>query len=311
VDLRVIISTDLNPNYLAFLPSAFAHWEKHGLQVTVALVVSSDDERKDSVVDAILSAVKVDIRVLTIDQDPSLPVDHAAKLARGFLATQFGDDVVTIVDIDYYLLWFDEWLAHLKCTPNNGLLTLGYNLYWGTKDEGKYPMYLGTAQSTTFAQFLNPERLTTFDAWIKKFRGIHVFDDHEDPYSEFGSFSDESLFRALLSRNNNAPPVVCVNRPMSWTRIDRQQEHPITLEEVCVSSDVFPNRPLSNCITYFTSALKIYEYLNISNPTRDADFVEALRVLKLQTRYWAKPEFEDIQSLYECVEARNIGLIKH
>ena len=73
----------------------------------------------DSVVQTIQSSMDVDIRVLKLDLDNNLPVGHAAKLARGFIATQFDMDVVTIVDIDYYLMWFDKWSAHLRCIPTD------------------------------------------------------------------------------------------------------------------------------------------------------------------------------------------------
>tara|TARA_B110000285_G_scaffold235601_1_gene318529 strand:- start:27833 stop:35488 length:7656 start_codon:yes stop_codon:yes gene_type:complete len=304
---RVVLSTDSNPNYLAFLPSAVAHWKKLGLEVTVGLVVLAEDTDTDKVVSAIKSAVNVDLRILTVDA--SLPVGHAAKLARGFLATQFGSDVVTIVDIDYYLLWFEEWSAHLDCTPIDGLLTRGYNMYRGRIEEGKYPMYLGTAQSKTFAKFLNPKGFTNYNDWLQQFRKIHVFDGMESPFGVYGTFSDESLFRALLSRGS--PPVILLDKPKSWRRIDRAQNHRVTTQEISQSSDVFPNRPLANCGTYFSRTLPVQKYLGILSPSRDADFIETLRALKLKNRDWAQKQYKKVQSLYKCNEAKSNGLNKN
>jgi hypothetical protein len=233
-------------------------------------------------------------------------VGHAAKLARGFLATQFGDDLVTIVDIDYYLLWFERWAAHLKCTPIDGLLTLGYNMYHGTESQGKYPMYLGTARSSTFARFLNPGQITIYDKWIRQFKGMRVFDDSESPYKEYGHFSDESLFRALLSKNS--PPVTWVNRPSSWKRIDRSKRHPVTKRELDKSSDVFPNRPLGDCSTYFFRTAPVLKYIGIWNASRDANFIERLQLLNLKSRDWGQKRYKDVKSLYECSEAKSHGL---
>ena len=299
---RIVISSDLNPNYLSFLPSAVSHWKKRGLEVSVALVVKSGDTTVNSVVKVIKTAVDVDIRVLTLATDNNVPTGHAAKIARGFLATQFDTDVVTIIDIDYYLLWFDQWAAHMSCTPEDGLLALGYNVYHGSKDEGKYPMYLGTARSTTFAKFLNPTHEKDFDKWIKQFKNIRVYDVHESPFGVYGTFSDESLFRALLSRIN--PPVVWVNRPNTWKRINRQHTWDVTNEEISKSSDVFPNRPLSNCNTYFTRAVPVYKYLGILNISRDADFIEKFIKMELKNRDWAQKKFTPIQSLYECAQLK-------
>ena len=143
---RVTLSSDTNGNYLTFLPSAIDHWRSYGLEPVVAVIASHNED-----VTAILSEIEpygVEIRVLRSPDDSSIPQGHAGKLARAFLATQYGDDLVTIVDIDFYLVWFNEWSSHLDCIPEDAVFGLGYNRYTGGKDEGKWPM------KTTFSRMM-------------------------------------------------------------------------------------------------------------------------------------------------------------
>lgn len=60
-------------------------------------------------------------------------------------------------------------------------------------------------------RFLNPDGLQ-FEAWFPTFRGVKVFDMKESPYATYGDFSDESLFRALLSGTPGIP-VIWVDTP--------------------------------------------------------------------------------------------------
>lgn len=288
---RVVLSSDTNPNYLAFLPSAVDHWKSHGVEPVVALVVGTDEN-----VDALVTSIQafVEVRILRLEKDPRLPKGHAAKLARGYLATQFGDDVVTIVDIDYYLIRFEEWAAHLACVPENGVLGLGYNRYSGTQDEGKFPMYLTTARSSTFARFLKPQ--PRFQTWVATFQQARVFDNKESPYGTYGSFSDESLFRVLLSQT--PVPVVWIDTPTTWKRIDRSERHPVTLRELSSASDVFPNRPLGDCSTYTTRLRPVHRALKIENPQRDTEFLESMT--KLQMRDWGESKYRAVASLKGC-----------
>ena len=175
------------------------------MEVSLGLVITeSEANYAKDIVKAIRESSDIDVHTLTIKSNGP-PKGHAAKLARAFMATKFGDDVVTIVDIDYYLLWFDKWSAHLQCTPQDGLMTLGYNMYVGGPDEGKYPMYLGTARSSTFAHFLNPTGITDFNMWLHEFKGSKVFDTKESPFNSWGIFPT-SLYSALFCITGQCAP---------------------------------------------------------------------------------------------------------
>eukprot|EP00911_Craspedida_sp_UC1_P001206 UC1_evm1s912 len=297
---RAIISSDSNPNYLAFVPSAAAHWRKLGAKVVLALVVDQGEDIALTL-KSLSTLDGVEVRVLEMPNDSSLPKGHAAKVARGFLSTQFdSNDVITIMDIDYYLLKYEEWRSHLKCVPSNSLLALGYNRYFGTKDEGKYPMYLGTARSQTFSHFLNPSKERNFGRWIQGFKGMHVYDSQEDPFQPYGAFSDESLFRAMLARH--PVPVSWLNTPSSWRRIDRQNSGPVSQNEIRMAWDVFPNRPLADCKLYKTRLLPVHKWLGIDDPARDATFIELLRSSGFKSRDWGQGSFQAVNDLRTCLQ---------
>ena len=296
---KIVISTDLNPNYLEFLPSSVLHWSKLGAKVSVAVVVTENQHIPETLLKS-LNNMDIDLHILQLSVDGNLPVGHAGKIARSFLATRFGNQVVTIVDIDYYLIWADEWKANFMCAPEDALLTLGYNRYIGTDQEGKYPMYLSTARSSTFAKFLNPSGSSDFNSWIQQFRGLRIFDHKETPFSKYGTFSDESLFRAALSLVNIA--VVAIKTPSIWQRIDRRFRSPVTLGQLQLAADVFPNRPLHDCKMYVSRTMVVHEYLGILDPYRDATFVEMLQGFKF--RDWAQVRYQPTLSLEECLKTQ-------
>lgn len=287
------LSADTNPNYIAFLPSVVDHWKANGLEPVVALVAGTNEN-----VDILVATIRAfaEVRVLRVADDPRLPQGHVAKLARACLATQFGNDVVTIVDIDYCLIWFKQWSVHLACVPENGVLGLGHNRHEGAKDSGKFPMHLTTARSSAFARFLNPHE--SFKTWLATFRNVKVFDNSESPHGAFGSFSDESLFRVLLSKS--LVPVVWVNTPATWKRIDRAQRHAVGTAELAAAADVFPNRPFDDCHTHAKRLQAAHRFLKIERVQRDVWFVDTLIGLGLRERDWGKAQCHAMLSLRNC-----------
>lgn len=104
--------------FAVFVPKA------HGLEPVVALI-----ESNPAPAHPMTSEIAKMAEVRVFRAPTGLPDGHVGKLARAYFATMFGDDVVSIVDIDFYLLWFREWSAHLACVPENGILALGYNRF--------------------------------------------------------------------------------------------------------------------------------------------------------------------------------------
>ena len=54
----------------------------------------------------------------------------------------------------------------------------------------------------------------------------------------------------MLSTSHRRPPVVWVDVPTTWVRIDRRRHGALSAAVLADAADVFPNRPLANCRTY-------------------------------------------------------------
>ena len=305
---RVVVSSDLNVNYLAFLPSVVAHWRAHGLDPHIVLVAPSDSPAADTTM-PLLEQLAAEVTLLRLPEElPNLPAGHVGKLARAYAATQLpAEDVVTIVDLDYYLFAFEAFEYHLRCVPENGVLGVGHNRYEGTPDEGKFPMYLTTARAGTLASILNPDGLA-IQPWLSSLRGLSVFDAKESPFSkQYGTFSDESLFRVLISRYaqqqpDRDPHVVWVRVPQHWQRLDRASKAPLTETDIATATDAFPS-PLSSCQTYVSRLLPIHRQLGIADPARDASFLRKLRQAGLEAREWGHIASQPIaESDIACIQ---------
>lgn len=283
----IVTSADTNTNYLGFLPSVAEHWERRGLTVVLALV--TDDNLTVPLPESVV--------VHRLKIPPGVDKGHAAKLARLFVASRL-DGLVTIVDIDYYLVWFRQWTSHFGCVDlgRSTLVSLGYNRYKGTPDEGKFPMYLTTATGATFRKVVGD--VVDFADWIRGYRGRRVFDAKESPYGTYGTFSDESLLRSELATSSVV--VVWINTPSSWRRIDRAQTHPIKTSELSKCADVFPNRPIDNCQIYKTRLLPVHRFLGIDNTARDSLFVRELRRVQMSSRDWGSSRHRQTRTL-DCL----------
>ena len=297
---RAVFSANLNAGYLGFVPSVSDHWRKHGLHPSLALVAHAKNSRT---IRQLVGPLKR-MATVTVFNIPSnlhgIPEGHVGKLARAYLATTFGNEVVTIVDVDYYLIWFPEWKRHFDCVPATAIFGRGFNMYASSPDEGKFPMYLTTALSSTFKSFLNPDD-KSFPDWLSDFRGMRHFDAKEDPFGSYGTFSDESLFRALLFRRPTT--VFGVDHPKSWYRIDRAYTAPLQPDELASASDVFPNRPIFDCTTFTARTERVHKFLRIHNPERELRFFNLLVKLGIEHKEWGGTQDVSLHDFSACVNS--------
>ena len=79
-----------------------------------------------------------------------------AKATRMWLASQYNDSICTLTDIDQYLFDF-KWLKKSikPAFDEQKFVEIGHNAYWGTREEGKFPMYYTTAPSYVFKKITN------------------------------------------------------------------------------------------------------------------------------------------------------------
>lgn len=134
-----------------------------------------------------------------------IPTANLAKMARFIVASKLEDTVAMIEDIDTIPLqaqyYVNRCMNILSMNDlDNTFLAVGREVYEGTPHEGKFPISTMTATGNTFSKLINPENLD-IPSLIESWKNISVFDEKEDITKE--NFSDESLWRVLIDRNQD------------------------------------------------------------------------------------------------------------
>jgi hypothetical protein len=143
-----------------------------------------------------------------------------------------------IEDIDTIPLQVDFVNRILSQREAGKILFVGKEVYKGNgTDEGKFPISNMTSESFNFKKLINPNDLSPEDLF-KSWCNIRVFDhkesiNNEPDLSGMRGFSDESLLRVLISKNDpNTELACCVNRDVdirqywidrSWWNINQDR----------------------------------------------------------------------------------------
>ena len=127
----------------------------------------------------------------------------AAKLARWFEACKVNDEIAMIEDIDTIFLRDNYLISRLSKFKNGELLGIGSEVYSeDSSKQGKFPASNLTGEGKIFADLFGYVKGESFENFVEKFNQHPVFDEMENPFNIPIKFSDESLIRALRSRNN-------------------------------------------------------------------------------------------------------------
>jgi hypothetical protein len=199
-------------------------WKKlFDVEVSLAYITLSPDQE-------LLNKMQDYGEVVVYKPVEGVPVGNQAKMARFFLASErYPDEVCMVNDIDTAPLSPEYFIRVLEDRKKDQLLAVGAELYVGTPHEGKFPIGEITAEGRVFKSIVNPESLS-FSNYINSFIGIKQFDNKEDISVSPYVFSDESLFRVLITNQN--PEVVYVSRNVdiqkywidrSWWAIDEDR----------------------------------------------------------------------------------------
>jgi len=198
---RVILSCDASPKFAAFWPIVSKAW--HTLfNVSVGLAAVGTPYGMFHVEHSWQS-------VLYLPAIEGILTGNQAKLARYFYAaTQPPANVCMTNDMDLLPLQREYYNDLLGQRQKNHLLTIGGELYIG-KEKGKFTAGYLTAEARAWRSLMNPDELS-WRNWIKSFAGLSLFDHKEDitnatHHEHPDTFSDESVLRAMLSKN----PVQC------------------------------------------------------------------------------------------------------
>jgi hypothetical protein len=241
---RVIVSCD-DSHFKEFWPIVSKAWNNYfpDKKVTLAFVTDREDD------DPLVQKMKNYGDVYLFPLVDGIPTANLAKMSRHILACNFNDEVCMIEDIDTIPLQVDFINRILSQREPNKILFVGSEVYNGEgSDEGKFPISNMTGESYLFKRLINPFNLSVEDLF-NSWRNIRIFDNKEsinnDPdTSGSGSlvrrpggrpvikhgFSDESLLRVLISKNDPNKDMPCFIRrdvdirkywiDRSWWEID-------------------------------------------------------------------------------------------
>ncbi len=215
---NVILSVNDDPAYYNHLPLVSMAWRKFfpGVKIKLAFLTDGTDRKNfESYADEVVLYPEV----------PGVPSANAAKMLRWILASEQGDKISLIHDIDTIPLQSQYWIDLMKDYVPGKLLTVGADVYRGTPHDGKVPASSTTASGDVFKKLFNPKGISyyeLFQSWI-----MNTFDEKENVMNPKTQFSDESLIRALIHKNLSPDEVIYrdrrINTYTQW--IDRSDWH--------------------------------------------------------------------------------------
>lgn len=220
---RIIVSADDSPLFLNFWPIVCQAWKKY-FEITPTLAFVTNRDANDDLVKRLSRFGEV----IIVPEVQGIPRANQAKVARFLVASNFGDQVCMIEDIDTIPLETSYVESRVSSRPKNKILAVGKEVYENTPHHGKFPVSNITAEGSKFKELFNPRGLK-YDEAVRSFVAIKVFDHKEDIANDPSSFSDESLIRALIHLNNLQSSIFDVRRDVdirkqwidrSWWNID-------------------------------------------------------------------------------------------
>ena len=200
---RVIVSCD-DSHFKDFWPTVSKAWNKYfpGKKITLAFVTERTYE------DELVIKMKAYGDVFLFPIVDGIPTANLAKMSRHILATNFGNEVCMIEDIDTIPLQSEFVNNVLSKRGINELLVVGSEVYnnCGT-DKGKFPISNMTGESYVFKEIINPDNLADRDLFLS-WCNSYVYDHKESisnqpDLSGQRGFSDESLMRVLIKKHKS------------------------------------------------------------------------------------------------------------
>lgn len=220
-DINIVISAD-NSWYLDYAKLARDSYARFFPEFKVHLAIVTEKPELLPIVkyEELFNSVRI------FPDISGIPSANQGKLARLIRASELGDSICMIEDIDTVPLqraFLERLVAKLK---DDELNAVGHEVYTGT-ESGKFPMSNVTASGNLFKEVFNPSSL----GWKELLKTFNTSknDDKEKIQNAPGAFSDESLFRKLIQVNYKGKMnkvVRGVNIETHW--INREKFHNFT-----------------------------------------------------------------------------------
>jgi hypothetical protein len=250
---RIVTSTNEDKTYLEFwklqLLSTRAFFPDKKLTIAFYTDRTDDDELVKE-----MRREGIDVRLYKII--PNHPEGNVAKILRYICASEFGDEVCISVDMDTIPLQ-SEYINRITSVRQPGkMLGVGKEVLDGTEHAGKFPAHHMCAEGYVFKKLYNPQDKPLKEL-LDDLSGSRMFDNKED--IDGHPFSDESLNRALISKNSVDMHHITRDINISSDWLDRSWWG-MNLEKLHSGKYIEANllRPWSN----YTEKIKpVYDYL--------------------------------------------------
>lgn len=195
----IITTTNYNKTYYEFLPSVYNMWKKYYPNGKFILGFIDDmSEKNEEFIEKLKNNCDVFVKFDTID---GINSGVLSKINRMWLASQYDENICSVVDIDQYLLNIEWFKNKIKESRKNKFVAIGHNMYLNTPFEGKFAMSYTTAKSNIWKRIVNYNNLS-YNDWIKWNGNIKdPIDNKENIKNPFNRFSDESLLRYYIEKN--------------------------------------------------------------------------------------------------------------
>jgi hypothetical protein len=194
---RIITSTNENATYLDFWKiQILSHKIFFPNKILTIAFLTNRDENDDLIIE--MKSHGIDVRLYKPIQN--IPEGNHAKLLRYICASEFGNEVCVITDMDTIPLQSDYLNSITSNRESNKILCVGSEVYHGTPHSGKFPAHHITSEGNLFKELFNPKNLPYEDLIIELSKINNVYDHTESVLG--GEFSDESLIRVLFDKNN-------------------------------------------------------------------------------------------------------------
>ena len=194
---KALIGCNDNPTYLPFWIPISKAWKNIGIEPV--LLHTSD---KPLMYRKILEEYGT---VHHYPRHPKLISPNQAMIIRFLHAMSCGDDVVAIADSDSFPLSKEYFDTVVKDVPDDKLVALGANAYYGLPFDVKhfYPAGYLIATGNTFKKILNPKNLSNYDLideWCKfEFRKVDGIASRTGPTPAKPTvFSDEEMLKLIF-----------------------------------------------------------------------------------------------------------------
>ena len=195
--MKVVLSTTENPMYFPFWEYVAQAYSAMGYEPMLAFLTWRAED------DPIVTHLRQFGTVKLYRPYFLMPEFAQGKLIRFILASEQGNDVCYIDDVDLFPLdkdFIENKIAH---RPANTLLCVGGEVY---KNNGCYPVSQMTAEGNVWKQFINPNDYDFHNILDWYANMPTMYDEKENPYIQptpgFSVyFSDEKLIRKLTTLN--------------------------------------------------------------------------------------------------------------